>query len=207
MGDVCVLYSILYRFPSLLSTCLNKAKNTQGAWTVCVGNSHGHCHSVFRLSIHPSHYCERATSGIPWKNFFAHLELRINWWHFCGQRSRSLWHRVRPILMNAISQECLERIYIWHKRPLGLKGELTRIWWWKVEVAVTSENTFLPITEEFIHQLWQNSQMSVMTFYAHKVKEQLHSDIIFCLPLELRKWSWVKFYFFYFLIGDVNDID
>lgn len=47
-----------------------------------------------------------------------------------------------PILVDMISQEGLEGIFqIWHKRPLGLKEELIRIWWSNVKVSVYSEDT------------------------------------------------------------------
>ncbi len=39
--------------------------------------------------------------------------------------------------------------YIWHKRPLELKDELIRIWGSKV--TVTSKNTFLAMTQEFLN--------------------------------------------------------
>ncbi len=39
-------------------------------------------------------------------------------------------------------------LLIWYKLPFGLKDELIRIWWSKV--TLTSQNTFLAITQEFI---------------------------------------------------------
>lgn len=42
---------------------------------------------------------------------------------------------VRPIPVNMISEKFLEEI--WQKRPLGLEGELFRIWWLK-KVSVIS---------------------------------------------------------------------
>ncbi len=44
-----------------------------------------------------------------------------------------------------------EFLQIWHQHPLGLNDELIRIWWSKV--TVTSQNTFMAITQEFIRYL------------------------------------------------------
>lgn len=55
---------------------------------------------------------------------------------------------VRPILMNTISQEHLDVIYLnlTEKHPLGLKDELIIIWWSTVKVTVTSQNMSLAKT-------------------------------------------------------------
>ena len=80
---------------------------------LCVSESLGRRHYVFGLSIGLYHSRERIISGMPWRNFFKFginvlLDSRMNWLDFGGQRSRSLWPHVCPILV--ISLELLEWI-------------------------------------------------------------------------------------------------
>ncbi len=63
-------------------------------------------HYVFGLSVRPS------GCGI----FFrictnVHSDSQMSWLDFGGQRSRSLWPHVHPLLVNSLSQECLEEIF------------------------------------------------------------------------------------------------
>lgn len=67
--------------------------------------------------------------------------LGSQFWCLCAGDSHGITFLSSHLnLINAISQECLEEFhYIWHKRPLGLKDELTGIWWSKVKVTVASQ--------------------------------------------------------------------
>ena len=64
-------------------------------------------------------------------DFHDHLDSKIDWLSFGGQRSRSWWPHVRPVLMKAISQERLK----------GISSNLVQVstwargwfWWPKVK--------------------------------------------------------------------------
>ena len=100
------------------------------------------------VTSRPYHSCD--LSRTPLSNFFKfgtniQVELRMNGLEFSGQRSRSQWSHVRPILVNVISREHLRGI----SSNLAQTSTLTqgwdvliRIWWSKVKVTVTSQNTF-----------------------------------------------------------------
>lgn len=62
----------------------------------------------------------------------------------CGRRYYVFGLSVRPILVEAISQEHLEEIR--YKHPLGLKDEQFRIWWSEVKLNVTTQNMFSAMT-------------------------------------------------------------
>ena len=104
---------------------------------------YGHCNP---RSIPFFHECDILLT--PWGNIFKcginfHLNSRINWLDFGGQRSMSLWPHVCPILVETISQERLEGI--WHKHPLG--------------------NSFMTYSGHFCITIWPNPSFFPKRFF------------------------------------------
>lgn len=75
---------------------------------------------------------------LEFKSFYAFTPVNS-----CGRRLYVFRISIRPIVINVISQEHLERISLKQKYLLGLQDDLILIWWSKVRVTMTLANTII----------------------------------------------------------------
>lgn len=82
-----------------------------------------------------------------------------------------------------------EFCYNWHKRQHGLKDELFRIWWWKVEVYCDLTNAFLPQVKH-LYAKYVNIHLLLISFNVFTLYESQQTWVYTATWLVCRSYNW-----------------